>query len=422
MSFNSITRILPTIEGQITSIFSYSIFTSILSLGNVTTIGAIFLVIAIFSIVSDGQVRKLIRITSESKKNKNWLTIVEFLMDDLYRFFIFIIIQYIDLFIQNSFFGNQRSIFEQLVSLLCIACILTLVITLIEEIERTETTETSIRVFLRVWNGIYGVAIQFFSLFIFRQIKTLPHQSQIGLISICVLVFYLIFELVVRKLLDKIERTEHDSKNAVWYRWINKLLDSLVVFSFFFVLRYLGDAIGSMSDNNRLSVLGRFVVLFVLYIITYSIFGIIMYFSERNLTNSVFVTTFGRIWGKISGNTTGLFSIIIIEDVFTGSQRNQLLMVSIGMLIFYSAIDPLLRKIMQKSSSVKDNPQWASIVSQLLDFPLALTPIMIFNVTASYLNSQLSSNTNVIFTHVMIIVTLQVLATSIFTLLKFNGF
>ncbi len=417
--FISINRILPTIEGQITSVFSYSIFVSILSLGNVTTIGAIFVSLSLFFIISDNQIRKLVKKTSEGRLTKNWLIIVDFLMDDFYRFFIFIIIQYIDLFIKNSFFGDQQSVLEQIVSVFCIACILTFVITIVESFQ---TNDTGITVFLRVWNGMYGVAIQFFSIFIFKQIKELPQQSQIGLISISILVFYLIFEWAVRKLIDKMKRIDSTNRNLLWYTWINKLMDSLVVFSFFFVLRYIGDGIGSMSDSNRLSILGRFVVLFCLYIITYTIFGIIMYFSEYNLSGSIFINTFSRIWSKISGNTTGLFSIIIIEDVFNGSQQNQLLMVSIAMLIFYSSIDPFLRKIIQKSSSVKDNPQWASIISQLLDFPLALTPILIFNVITNYLNSKLENNSNVVFTHILIVITLQILATSIFTLLKFHGF
>lgn len=420
--FNSINRIVPTIEGQITGIFSFSIFTSILSLGNVTLIGVIFVVVALFFIIADNQIRKLIRNTSDHERNKNWLIVVDFILDDFYRFYIFIIIQYIDLIIRNNFFGNKQSLLEQLVLIFVIGSVLTFVIVLIENFQRSENTESAAVVFLRVWNGIYSTIIQFFSLFVFKEIKELPNQSQMGIILLTVFVFYMIFEWVIRKLTHYMEKSENYERNALWYKWINKFLDSLVMFSFFFVIRYIGDFIGDMSSSNRLSVFGRFVVLFIVYVITYTIFGIIIHFSELGMTDSVFVGTFARLWYKISGTTTGLFSIIITEEVFVGTQKNQLLMTLIAILIFYSSMDYFVRKLVNASSSVKENPQWASIVTQLLDFPLALTPILIFDVITNYLNSTLSNNPELVFTHILIVVILQILATSIFTLLKYNGF
>lgn len=441
--FSSITKIWPLITGQVTGIFSASIFQSLTTLPNQTETGIITVLLGVFYILVERTIRKLVSYSDSYKKNIIWSSVVNDWMDALYRFWIFLMIQYTNFLVKNRMTGDDPSILFQVIFILSIVLTLLLVVSIMEYLQEKMTNElspsfrakiskltifgkNSVDVFLSVYNGMYGVVVQFYSDFLFDEVSVLPNSTAIGIIGGLLLIAYLIVQSFIKDLL----RFFGNAKSPLTWRFTLNILDFFVVFTIFFIVKYIGLFISTISDVNQFGTYARFVALFSIYIVLYSFFAFLTFFNgdkneeeqtekgprNENESKLLWLSAIGKVWPKISGTTTGLFSNIIVTNIVTGSNQTRVFGLVISFLILWSMFEPFIRRKIEEYGD--GNKLWKSVVSQLLDFPVALCPLLIYTLFSNMLNNQILSGDIGLFSQVVVIFSIQMVSICFFTTIK----
>lgn len=414
-------RIWEKITGQVTGFFSQSIFGAIQRSANPLLNGVLFSVVSIFYMAFDSDIRKLFgAVSSEYRENKYWKAVVNDWLDNLYRFAIFIIIQELNQLILNPIFSEEQILVIQVVGFLIVILSLLLLITIFENYREKRVRygvyneHNSIESFLRAWDGIYGVFISFYTLFFLNTIVKLPNQTLVGIGTFVTVLSYFIVDEVVRRNMSIF--LNGDDTDSLVGSWISKILDFGSVLLIFFSLEYIGDVIGVQITGFADSLPLQLLVTATLYLTVYTLFAIVTDLGTRDLSEQVWVHTIARVWPKISGTTTGIFSRIITEEIFDDSNRNIYVLATVVTLILYASFDFFVRDIVHNMQSVKRNREWKLVIDELLDFPLALAPLLTINVIVNeYLPNSLESS---ILDTLFVAAGSQMIVTFIFTIFR----
>jgi len=423
----SLNRTWPRISGQITGFISSGVFGMLSALPDQSNIATFAISTSLFFMIMDQYIRKIIKYTSsEYNENKYWNYIVNEWLDNFYRFAIFIIVQYIIFFISGNIVGAENELFVQIISIFVLVLIILFLVVIFEDdedklhVKNREDEHNAVTNFLRAWNGLYGVFVQFYTFFFFNELTTLPNQTEVITATFVTVGFYLIFESIIREIV-KSDWFSTPRRNPILIKYINSILDFGSVFFIFFIVEYIGLWIGSVQESNQLSVYGKLVIVFSVYIIVYSMFALITHFSEDVSNKFVWVETIGRIWPKIYGTTTGIFSKIIINYIFVPDQLNQIILSVLATFLLYAAFESYLREKLHDTKTVQIHPEWAAVLDELLDFPITLAPLLTINLFFTELIQNEPASIPNLINVLLISLVSQMMISTIFSLFKLIG-
>jgi len=422
----ALNRTWPRISGQITGFISSGVFGILSALPDQSNIATFAVSTSLFFIIVDQYIRKMLKyISPEYNEKKYWNYIVDEWLDNFYRFSIFIVVQYINFFMSGSLASPGNKLFVQIISVAIIILIILFLVVIFEDdkekvhTSNEENEHDSVNNFLRAWNGLYAVFIQFYTLFFFNELKTLPNQSEIIVSTFVTVGFYLIIESIIRDIMKTDWFTS--GRNPIIIKYINSILDFGSIFFIFFIVEFTGSWIVNVQGSNQMSVYGKLTTVFVVYIIVYSMFALITHLSESVSHKFIWVETIGRIWPRIYGATTGIFSKIIINYIFVPDQLNLIILSVLVTLLLYAAFESYLRERLHETKSVKTNPEWAAVLDELLDFPLTLAPLLTINVFFDKLLEEEPKTIPSLINILVISIVSQMIITAIFSLFKLIG-
>lgn len=381
---STVNKIWPQINGQVTGYFSTAIFNLLLLQSSPTQTGAIAIGLSLIYFVIEPIIRKPI----EKFKNDNeiWNKVLDELGNVTYRFFLFIIIQYTNLYISrqlNDTISNM-SFFQRVVEMLVISFVLVYVVSVLEyfgEImqDQDDYISYSIKNFNRAYSGIYGVVIQFFASSFFSILQNLASPRNIMIGSLVFFLCYLVFENLARMV---IKYSDPDQLNRpVWDKTLMGYLDFFYTFSVFILVQYIGIFITGQLSNN-ISIFGELTATFTIFVVFYTAMAMIVDLTKyMNREDSWFITdTTFRIWPRISGTVTGLIASLISDRLLVTESERKILLYLVLTILIYSFFDSYFRKILKYLQSPEEqNSTWNSVVIELLDFYFSLGLLLFLN-------------------------------------------
>ena len=331
-------------------------------------------------------------------RHKVWGETLDEYMNVVYRFFIFIIVQYMTVVLNrdtSTSTFNSSGIIQQLGEAIIVTFILigfVAVLSTMDEMYKEKGEEgyvpESISNFVKAYNGIYGVIVQFFSTSFFMTVReNVPDPITAGALSLGFFIFYLSTEYVARWLIRYFDPRQ--VKRPIWDRTLNDYLDFVFTFSIFFVIQYIGLFISDEVSGNR-GILEELVILFTIFIVMFSFMRLIVELTKYDTEeDSWFITdTTMRIWPKINGTCVGLISTIVTDRLFTTSSEREFLLYLILLLVLYTMFDSFIRKAIDKVEDLKRrNPLWYSVVEEILDFFFSLGLLLFLSSLTNELNS-----------------------------------
>ncbi len=383
------------ISGQVTGYFTSAITLDLNRRFERETLIPLILTITAAYIISETFLRWAVMNFEKKlvKATPLWLNIIDEWFNVAYRFFIFIFIQYINTGIADvNSSMTQNDILIQLLIFFIVSFVLVTVVSVLEYIyskfSKNKTRNYydisnfhifGLMNFLKAWEGIYGVVIQFFSTNLFQIISLIPNQTVVTISSILFFVAYLTLEGLIRTTLTfKIFKP----KSKLWKQILDKFLDFYYVISIFFIVNWLGSLVDFSSERNMYSTTVQIVVLFILFIILFSVLAIISYISKGTDKNNIYLIsdTTERIWPKISGTVTGLIATIFSNRIIDGDNDFIVLLSIIILLLIYIIMLPVIKKTFEYiDPMVKNNELWKSVMTQIYDFFTSLGFLLIFS-------------------------------------------
>jgi len=122
---------------------------------------------------------------------------------------------------------------------------------------------------VRVWNRIAAVVIGFFSSFIFNEIRDLPSQLEVSIITIALFLTWMSVDNYIRSRLSKIWTLKG---NKAWQRVILEIMDFIYSLGIFLVIQFfllfLSDEIG----ESNLNAAEKAVSIYAIVVVTFTIF------------------------------------------------------------------------------------------------------------------------------------------------------
>jgi hypothetical protein len=423
---STINKIWPNINGQVTGYFSSSIFNKVRdNPTNETEVSILFVTISMFYILMEPYVRKMVIYLQTMNTNKVWKDTVNEYMNVVYRFFIFVIVQYITIILNRDASTGFRNvgIIQQIAEAIIVTFILIAFVTVLRTMDElfTSTGEVgyvpeSVSNFVQAYDGIYGVIVQFFATSFFATIsENVPDTVTASALSLSFFVFYLTTEYLARLLIDYFDPMQ--IRRPIWDKTLNEYLDFMFTFSIFFIIQYIGLFISDEISGNR-GVLEELVVVFTIFIVMFSIMRLIVELTKYNEPRDLwFITdTTKRIWPKINGTCVGLISTIITDRLFTTTGEREFLLYLILLLVMYTMFDSFVRKIIDKVEELRTRSQlWFSVVEEIMDFFFSLGLLLFLSAITNELSSIEGTN---LFQTIVTIISLQLVLSSVLVWFK----
>lgn len=377
---STINKIWPNINGQVTGYFSNTIFDKLRQdETRVTQISLVAIAISVIYIIMEPWIRKGVKLFQGTKENKLWGAIIEELMNVTYRFFLFIIIQYINLLVGREGSGfSSVTFFQQLVEIVVITFALVTIVSFLNYLDEKEKIKDSylsesISNFTTSYNAIYGVVIQFFSAQFFRTVREeVPSPMRAAMVTLGFFSFYLVFEFMARMVIEWSDPKQR--RRPLWDRILNEYLDFVFVFAIFIIVQYIGLFISDEVTDN-LGIFQEMTIVFLIFVSFFSVMrAIVELTSKEDSSKTWFLTdTTKRIWPKINGTTTGLVAAIITDRLLTTPNEEMFLIYLILVVLLYSIFDVMVRKAIEAVEELKERqPIWNSVVEEILDFFFSL--------------------------------------------------
>lgn len=398
---NDILKIWPKITGQVTGYFTGGVLTAINREPNSQLIGIVFVFISIVFMILDPFTRYLFIYIEKNffGAPKLWIKIIDENFNVAYRYFFFMIIQYVNIAVATNRF-DQKEFYEEFLTIFLVIFILIFIVALFEyiydqypsklknkdilEYKIDEIPILVLKNFTNVWSSIYGVVAQFFSTNIFVIVRRTTGSLTVAY-TIVGFLFYLVLEAVIRLLL---RWKPIKPVNKLWRDILYKLLDFYYAVAIFFLVNWLGAFIEFTGDSGGYTVSAQLVILFLIFYIFYIMMAVITYLTKDlkkyNKIISVLDTT-GRIWPKISGTTTGLIAAIISDRILNITDGGVVLFGLISFLLLYTISLPILRTLGEYFDPDLKDPLWKTATDEISEFLTSLGILLIFSSLADVL-------------------------------------
>ncbi len=389
--FNTTNKIWNRIQGQIIGLVSFAIFRDILKFTPQFEIS----IIIVFSSMFFLGVEKYLKFYCKTEKNKFFDLLIIESIDFLYALSIFLIVQYINFYTDRNNPLNLLNLIERLVvTLLQVLFILSIVRTfkLLEISKNNEESHTIVV----VWDRIFGVFVEIFSLSVSRELLVFNDKNLTGLFLLTISAIYMMFDIFLR---NNIYSIQHTKTNSDYSLYVLDFLDFCFVFAFFLPLSYFTQTINSnlssiFYSKQEQALLLILLIISIIYVFT-SFFGM---YSETNKWGLVKTTI--KLWPRISGALSSILSIGFSKLINNNSFQY---IVFISGLFLYLLMDPYVREYIV---SKQKNKNFSILLLELLDFLFGF--IIIFTITILFNVVSINNNSLYYFSEKLLFIFLSV--------------